>query len=163
MPCAVLRRGGFARHRDQADGRSLRSVLHSRYQFLRGFLVRAGGDEHGAQQDRAGGGVDRWDAVAGPGVDRHLAARFVGTADQVAQRPVRDARQVRFVADGLSRPVRPGADGDRVGYFDRRTGAITRWMGDAIGLTGGLFLVFQRGSVRTRGWTHRLNAGEEER
>ncbi|GGW68720.1 hypothetical protein [Streptomyces xantholiticus] len=38
-------------------------------------------------------------------------------------------------------------------YFDRRMGAINRWMGNAMGLTGGLSLTFQQCSIRTRGWT----------
>ncbi|MDX3672266.1 hypothetical protein ACSCB1_03335 [Streptomyces europaeiscabiei] len=48
-------------------------------------------------------------------------------------------------------PTTSGCVGEA--YFDRRMGAINRWMGNAMGLTGGLSLVFQRCSVRTRGWT----------
>ncbi|WP_328580640.1 hypothetical protein [Streptomyces sp. NBC_00370] len=48
-------------------------------------------------------------------------------------------------------PTTGGCTGEA--YFDRRMGAITRWMGNAMGLTGGLSLAFQRSSVRTRGWT----------
>lgn len=48
-------------------------------------------------------------------------------------------------------PTSSGCTGEA--YFDRRMGAITRWMGNAMGLTAGLSLVFQRCSVRTRGWS----------
>ncbi|MCQ0021535.1 hypothetical protein M4914_00100 [Streptomyces somaliensis DSM 40738] len=109
-------------------------------------------------------------------VEDTLQVLFKGVAEQLSDpSPTVSAPGVeasvylsRFDADGLSvtagnridtyftfhvdlTPTAGGCTGEA--YFDRRMGAITRWMGNAIGLTGGLSLVFQRCSVRTRGWT----------
>ncbi|MEU9374320.1 hypothetical protein AB0D94_11185 [Streptomyces sp. NPDC048255] len=54
----------------------------------------------------------------------------------------------RFLVDLT--PTNSGCTGEV--YLDRRMGAIRRWMGNAIGLAGGLRHSFAQCSVRTRGW-----------
>ncbi|GHI83551.1 hypothetical protein [Streptomyces xanthophaeus] len=54
----------------------------------------------------------------------------------------------RFLVDLT--PTTSGCTGEV--YLDRRMGAIRRWMGNAIGLAGGLQISFAQCSVRTRSW-----------